>query len=201
MRYALLGDIHSSKEDLQAVLAQIASCADDAVLIGTGDLYECTVSKKDLHGQTYPAVEDVIKHPEGFDELLSFPSIYGNQEERIVLLTRPGENARDFLASLPEVLKAADATVIHGHQWPHGEGESWLCEHMPEANIVFHGHTHRSGLTVNGEAVRIDWNKVLPMEGDRNVVNVGAVVASREWVLFDAAKRTVMFMKAEKAKG
>ena len=48
MQYALLGDIHSSKDDLEKVLAHISEKAPNAKLIGTGDLYECTVSKKDI---------------------------------------------------------------------------------------------------------------------------------------------------------
>ena len=196
MQFALLGDIHSSKEDLQAVLAQVVEQAPEAMIIGTGDLYECTVSKKDLCGQVYAAVEEVIKHPDGLDELLSFPSIYGNQEERILLLTEKSEPIRDFLGGLPEMLKADGAVVVHGHQWPHKEGEAWLTEHMPETSIVFHGHTHRSGLTIDGRSVDITWNEEQSVTGARNVVNVGAVVDSREWVLYDSGDQTVTFMKA-----
>lgn len=196
MQFALLGDIHSSKEDLQAVLAQIANEAPEATLIGTGDLYECTVSKKDLHSQIYPTVEEVIKHPDGIDELFTFSSIYGNQEQRILLLTKQTEPIRDFLNDLPETLKADDAILIHGHQWPHNEAEAWLAEHLPESRLVFHGHTHRSTFTRDGQSVSINWNEELSVKGSRTVVNVGAVVASREWVLYDSEKQTVRFMKA-----
>ncbi|PID16708.1 metallophosphatase family protein [Sporosarcina sp. P34] len=196
MLFALLGDIHSSKEDLQAVLAHITDQAPDATIIGTGDLYECTVSKKDLHGQIYPTVEEVIKYPEGVDELLTFPSIYGNQEERILLLTKQPEPIRDFLNGLPETLVADEATIIHGHQWPHNEAEAWLAEHLPEAQLVFHGHTHQSGFTSDGQSVPISWNNELLIVGTRTVVNVGAVVGFREWVLYDSEKQNVRFMKA-----
>ncbi|PID22846.1 metallophosphatase family protein [Sporosarcina sp. P3] len=196
MHYALLGDIHSSKEDLQAVLAQIADEAPEATLMGTGDLYECTVSKKDLHGQMYPTVEEVIKHPAGIDELFTFRSIYGNQEERILLLTKQTESIRDFLNDLPETLKADDAILIHGHQWPHNEAEAWLAEHLPESRLVFHGHTHRSTFTRDGQSISISWNEELSVRGLRTIVNVGAVVDSREWVLYDSEKQTVRFMKA-----
>ncbi|PIC58957.1 metallophosphatase family protein [Sporosarcina sp. P12(2017)] len=195
MQYALLGDIHSSKEDLQAVLAQIADKAPEATLIGTGDLYECTVSKKDLHGQIYPTVEEVIKHPDGIDELFTFPSIYGNQEERILLLTKQMEPIRNFLNDLPETLKIDQAVVIHGHQWPHNEAEAWLAEQLPEAPLVFHGHTHRSSFMSDGKPVAINWNDKISVRGSRTVVNVGAVVGSREWVLYDSEKQNVSFMK------
>lgn len=198
MQFALLGDIHSSKEDLQAVLAHVADEAPGATIIGTGDLYECTVSKKDLHGQIYPTVEEVIKHPEGIDELLTFPLIYGNQEERILLLTKQSEPIRDFLNDLPETLKIDPAVVIHGHQWPHNEAEAWLAEHLPEVPLVFHGHTHRSSFMSDGQSVSISCNEELSVRGSRTVVNVGAVVGSREWVLYDSEKHTVKFMKVSR---
>ena len=46
MQYALLGDIHSSKVDLEHVLADIMEKAPVAIKKGTGDLFECTISKK-----------------------------------------------------------------------------------------------------------------------------------------------------------
>jgi len=195
MQFALLGDIHSSKEDLQAVLAQIANEAPEATLIGTGDLYECTVSKKDLHGQIYPTVEEVIKHPDGIDELFTFSSIYGNQEQRILLLTKQTEPKRDFLNDLSETLKIDEAIIIHGHQWPHNEAAAWLAEHLPESRVVFHGHTHRSGITSDGKHIAMNWNEEMSVRGSRTVVNVGAVVGSREWVLYDSEEQTVRFMK------
>lgn len=46
MLYALLGDLHSNIEDTKAVLNHIQQTANDAEIIGLGDLYECIVSKK-----------------------------------------------------------------------------------------------------------------------------------------------------------
>ena len=60
MQYALLGDIHSSKEDLEKVLAHISDKAPKAILLGTGDLFECTISKKDITDQKFSRLEDVM---------------------------------------------------------------------------------------------------------------------------------------------
>lgn len=46
MLYALLGDLHSNIEDTKAVLTHIQQTAKEAKIIGLGDLYECTISKK-----------------------------------------------------------------------------------------------------------------------------------------------------------
>ncbi|WP_194841614.1 metallophosphoesterase family protein [Sporosarcina obsidiansis] len=199
MQYALLGDIHSSIDDLQAVLNHISNESPHAELIGTGDLYECTVSKKKLHGQIYSSVNEVIQHPDSFDELLSFLSVYGNQEERILLITEQEEPLRNVLSNLPETLNAGRALVIHGHQWNPEERDSWLDENMPEEVLVFHGHTHQSSFTVDGNNIRIPVNGEVMLSGKRSVVNVGAVVESREWVLYDTVENTVKFMKAQKS--
>lgn len=196
MQFAILGDIHSSLEDLQAVLHHISQEAPDAKLIGAGDLYECTVGKKKLTGQIYPTTEDVMIHPEGFDELLAFPSIFGNQEERILLLTERAEPLRDKLQGLPETLKAGRAVVIHGHQWKPGEKTIWLKNNLSNENLVFHGHTHRSGYMQDGVEKKISFGAEMLLAGDMQVVNVGAVVVSREWVLYDDNKKCIRFMKA-----
>lgn len=197
MQFAILGDIHSSMEDLVEVLEQVSDEASEATIIGTGDIYECTVSKKKLHGQIYSVVGDVINHPAGFEKLLTFPTIYGNQEERILLLTENPEPLRDYIEDLPETMKADEAIVIHGHQWPKGEGQAWLTEHFPKAHLVFHGHTHSSGLTQDGQSVPITWNEPQSVAvHTTTVVNVGAVVKTREWVLYDSEEQTVTFMKA-----
>ncbi|MDV6378590.1 metallophosphoesterase family protein [Sporosarcina sp. GW1-11] len=198
MQYALLGDIHSSTDDLEAVLKHIVKEAPHATLIGTGDLYECTVSKKNLNGQIYPKVADVIKQPVGFDKHISFPSVYGNQEERILLLTEQSEPLRDSLLQLPEIICIDEASVIHGHQWHPDERTAWLDEHFPEATIIFHGHTHRSSYTQDGKTVELPKDGIVTLLGKRHVINVGAVVESKEWVLFDTEKQTVRFMQVTK---
>ena len=66
MHYALLGDIHSSKEDLEKVLADISEKAPEAVRVGTGDLFECTISKKNITDKKFTKLEDVMIIPEGF---------------------------------------------------------------------------------------------------------------------------------------
>lgn len=194
MQYALLGDIHSSKEDLEAVLHQIENEYPEAVLTGTGDLYECTVSKKKLHGQIYPSVDQVIRHPEGFDRLLTFPSVYGNQEERILLLTDQPEPLRDFLSGLPEMIEVENALIIHGHQWQ-GSSDPWSYAELPEVSVLFHGHTHRSGLICDGQEVKVDFDQEISVLDNRTIVNVGAVIGNREWVLYDSEQATVRFKK------
>lgn len=120
MHYAIIGDIHSSTEDLQAVLAAIQLQASGAQIIGTGDIFECTISKKDLHGQIYSSTKEVLLSPPGFQKYLTFPTVYGNQEERIVSLTENEDAIRTLIRSYPERIEIEGADIIHGHQWEWG---------------------------------------------------------------------------------
>lgn len=193
LRYAVVGDIHSSKKDLTIVLADISKKAPDAELIGTGDLYECTVSKKDITDVKYSRLEDVMLIEEGLSELLTFPSVSGNQEERILLITKTKDPRRVAMSALPETILIGDAQIIHGHQWKWG-GEPWSLIHAnTEYPLTFFGHSHQSALTINGNEVTIEFGVSYDVSGENVLVNVGAVVYDKEWVLYDSVKKTVTF--------
>lgn len=195
MRYALLGDIHSSIEDLEKVCLHITQMAPDAKLIGTGDLYECTVSKKDITDKKFNCLEDVMLKPEGFTELLTFPSVFGNQEERILYITSDDDPIRQSLADLPERMKIDYAEVIHGHQWKWGGNPFALIEEDVHSDLTFYGHSHHSALKVDEEKVDINFGFPYDVKNKQVIVNVGSVVFHKEWVLYDSAERTVTFMK------
>ncbi|WJY28554.1 MULTISPECIES: metallophosphoesterase family protein [Sporosarcina] len=194
MRYALFGDIHSSKHELEQVLSQIEEQAPDAKKIVLGDLFECTISKKDLDGTVYPSLDDVLLDPPGFERMLKFPSIRGNQEERILLVTRSGDPLREKIAALPERMAIDGAMLIHGHQWPYNE--------LPPSRVIggerltFHGHTHRSSWSAEGIIRPFVYSELIRLPDANVIVNVGSVTDHLEWVLYDSVERTITFMKA-----
>ena len=195
MRYALLGDIHSSKEDLEKVLNHIGDAAIEATLIGTGDLYECTISKKNITDFKFTNLDQVMLIPKGFTELLNFSSVRGNQEERIIYITETKEPLRDSIDAMPEVIELEKGQVIHGHQWEWG-GEPWsLLQANVESSLVFYGHSHRSSLTFDGVTQKITFGIPYALTGENVLVNVGSVVDNREWVSYDSVENTVIFMK------
>lgn len=197
MNYALLGDIHSSKEDLEKVLAHITERAPEAIRVGTGDLFECTISKKDITDKKFLTLEEVMIIPEEFPELLTFFSVRGNQEERIVQITETEDPLREKLSTLPETLEIGQAEVIHGHQWQWG-GEPWSLIHAEvDTSPVFYGHSHRSALSRDGVDQAIEFGVPYDVAGERVLVNVGAVIGDREWVLYDLNDHTVTFMKVD----
>lgn len=196
MYYALFGDIHSSKKDLEEVLAHISNVSPEAVLIGTGDVFECIISKKDITDAKFNSLEEVMLVPKDFTELLTFPSVKGNQEDRILFITEANDPLRDQLVRMPETYAIGDAEVIHGHQWQWG-GNPWaLIEAEVDSSLVFYGHSHRSELRVDGIQLDIEFEIPYSVGAAQVLVNVGAVVEDREWVLYDASANTVTFMRA-----
>lgn len=193
--YAIIGDIHSSKEALEKVFRSIRQTAPDATVIGTGDLFECTISKKDITDRKFTSLQEVMLNPEGFEALLTFPSVFGNQEERILLITETDDSLREEIKALPERIDIEGAQVIHGHQWTWG-GEPWsLQQANVSSRVTFFGHSHTSALSIDGQWQEVDWNVPYEISKGEILVNVGAVVESCEWVLYDARKQTITFKK------
>ncbi|WP_050180359.1 metallophosphoesterase family protein [Domibacillus robiginosus] len=190
MKYALLGDLHSSVEDTKAVLQQIKCCASDAQIIGLGDLYECHVGKRKAKITRDISIKRAAHMPKKFAPLLTFPSVRGNQEERIMLVT-----GRNDFAHLPEKLLIDGAVVIHGHQWKWTKG--WLPV-LPKTDppLVFFGHSHIAGLYRKGRPLPFSYGEPILLKKKRYGINAGAVSGAREWVLYDSSARTVTFMKA-----
>lgn len=196
MKYALIGDIHSSQADLEKVLTQINEVASGAVIVGTGDLFECTVSKKDITDCKFSSLAEVMINDDALQSLLTFPTVYGNQEERVLLITETLDPIRAWMAALPETMAIEGAEVIHGHQWTWG-GEPWsLMQAETTARLTFYGHSHTVGLSINGERQVVEIGTMYDVAAGEVLVNVGAVVGTCEWVLYDAAEQTVQFMKA-----
>lgn len=196
MYYAILGDIHSSKEDLEKVLSNILELAPEAIRVGTGDLFECTISKRDITDKKFASLEEVMLIPEGFTDLLTFLSVRGNQEERILMITETEDSLRDKLSTMPETFEIGYAEIIHGHQWKWG-GEPWALIHAEASqSLVFYGHSHKSEISLNGIKQPIEFGVPYIIEGQNVLVNVGAVIMDREWVLYDSLENTVTFMKA-----
>ncbi|MDN4495071.1 metallophosphoesterase family protein [Ureibacillus aquaedulcis] len=194
MRYALLGDLHSNIDDTKAVLQQIEEIAPDARLIGLGDLFECTIGKKKALTISNAPLKAAAIIEDDFEELLTFPSIRGNQEERITKVT-----GIERFAALPERLVIEKATLIHGHQieWD----EHWEPINSStlgiETALVFFGHSHRSGLYKEKKKIHdpIHFGKEMKLEMNNYWINVGSVVDNKEWCLYDSSQNSIRFMK------
>lgn len=191
MQYAILGDLHSSTADTKAVLAHIARVAPQATIIGLGDLYECKIGKKKASTLRNLSFSEAAESSPEFEKLLTFPSVYGNQEERITLIT----NTSRFTHLLREIY-IDNAVIIHGHQFTWDA--NWQTTFPKfKHNLLFFGHSHQAGLyTKKGKPKKIRaFNTPLSVEGKKRAINVGAVVGTREWCLYDSSNATIAFMR------
>ena len=198
MQYAIIGDVHSSKDDLEKVLADIKKQAPDAVLVSTGDLFECTISKRHMTDKKYERLNDVMLLPDGFVDLLTFPSVIGNQEERILFITDTEDTLLGLLAAMPERIELGAAEVIHGHQFEWG-GNPWTMLTADVSKpLTFYGHSHCSGIRREGlEDEQVNFGEIYEIDDRQTLVNVGAVIHDREWVLYDSVSNIVTFMKVQ----
>ena len=48
---------------------------------------------------------------------LTFPTVYGNQEERIVAIYTGNHSIIDQIKTLPSKIIIQNATITHGHEW------------------------------------------------------------------------------------
>ncbi len=196
MKYALLGDLHSQIKDTKKVLKAIRSERENVnqnlQIIGLGDLFECKVGKKKLATlQGHIPLTEAADYTVEFIELLTFPSIIGNQEERIALVT----GDKHFL-SYPEKMEINHATLMHGHQFKVTEPFELTIPPF-ETPLLFFGHSHRSALYCNGVRTEIEFDLLYKLnKTEQYAINVGSVVENREWCLYDSEEMTVTFKKA-----
>jgi len=193
MQYALLGDLHSDFKNTKAVLKHIQEIAPHAKIIGLGDLYECIIGKRKAATLTkHVSLEEAVIMKKKFTKLLTFPSIIGNQEERIAAVT----GRKEFL-HYEEKIIIENATLMHGHQFE--IDEDFHVTFPPyETQLLFFGHSHRAAIYINGVRTKIEYNKPIYVGDQKYEINVGAVVESRDWCLYDSEEMTVTFLQAAK---
>ncbi|SOB99715.1 calcineurin-like phosphoesterase family protein [Ureibacillus xyleni] len=196
MKYALLGDLHSNIEDTKAVLNHIHQVVPNACVLGLGDLYECIIGKKKASSVSNVPLDEAAVISEDFEDLLTFPSIRGNQEERITQVTGIPK-----FCELPDKIVIEGATLLHGHQikWDkHWEPTELTID--IDTPLLFFGHSHRCGIYRKRKKLPLDitYGEELQLIKKKYWINVGSVVDNREWCLYDSVARTITFMKSSK---
>ena len=112
------------------------------------------------------------------------------------MITETDDPLREKLATMPETIEIATAKIIHGHQWKWG-GEPWALIHAEVNESPCFMGIAISRLSRNGVNEEIEFGIPYDVSGNKVLVNVGAVVSDREWVLYNLSdENTVTFMKA-----
>ena len=193
MKYVIIGDLHSAIDETKAVLKDIKKLGLEQHIIGLGDLFECKIGKRKvvLLTEKLPLKEAAI-YNKSFEKLLTFPTVIGNQEERITLVT-----GDERFSNYPQSIELEHATVMHGHQFEYTEEDFELITPSFESKILFFGHSHRSALYINGNRNKIQFDKpYLLNQYEQVIVNVGSVVDHLEWCIYDSDTLTVTFKKS-----
>lgn len=193
MKYAILGDLHSSVKDTKAVLQQISDMEVDEIY-GLGDLYECKIGKKKALKLSNIPVDDAAVLSKKFEKLLTFPSIRGNQEERITKVT-----GDEKYVSYPEKIEIDKGLLIHGHQFKWSEDWEPIFTNFNEP-LIFFGHSHESAIYKKNGAInkKFKFGEEIHLPNRQLFINVGSVVNNREWCLYDSSNYSITFMKAKK---
>ena len=192
VKYAIIGDLHSAVDETKAVLKDVKKLGLEQHIIGLGDLFECKIGKRKLTLLTekLPLKEAAI-YKKSFEKLLTFPSVIGNQEERIALVT----GDKRFL-NYPSTIQLEHATIMHGHQFDYTE-DFELITPLFESKVLFFGHSHRSALYINDKRNTIEFDKPYSLQQyNQIIVNVGSVVDNLEWCIYDSDALTVTFKKS-----
>ncbi len=192
MKYAIIGDLHSAIDETKAVLKDIKKLRLEQQTIGLGDLFECKIGKRKLALLTEKLpLEEAAIYKKKFEKLLTFPTVIGNQEERIALVT-----GDERFLNYPSTIQLENATIIHGHQFDYTE-DFELITPLFNSKILFFGHSHRSALYINGKRTPIEFDKPYSLEQyGQVIVNVGSVVNNLEWCIYDSDTLTVTFKKS-----
>lgn len=191
MKYAILGDLHSHTEKTKRVLEHMKKIAPDATVLGLGDLYECTIGKRKARDIRNAKLEEAAIITSDFEELLTFPSIIGNQEERIALVT----GLKQF-SQYEEKFTIEKATLLHGHQFDWDENFEPTFPKI-STPILFFGHSHRAAIYEEGIRKEITYNTPIYVGDKPYVINVGSVVETMDWCLYDSTAMTVTFLQAD----
>lgn len=191
LQYAFVSDLHSHYKNTKKVLKHIEQIAPQAVIIGLGDLFECTIGKKKAKTIRNAKLKEAAIIEEKFMNLLTFPSIIGNQEERIALVT----GDQRFL-QYEQVREVEHATLMHGHQieWDEAYKPTFPPIQTP---LLFFGHSHEAAIYINGQRQPVPYNIPLAIGQKPYQINVGAVVDNKEWCLYDSETMTVTFLQAQ----
>ena len=209
MRYAVISDIHSNLEALDAVSAALAKDSVDAYLcvgdvVGYGaDPKECIRIVRNLGCR----VSVAGNHEYGALGLLSLDYFTDDAREALVW-TRGVLSAADadYLRSFELVHEGRDYTLVHGSlespaefNYIFNSGEAAATAAAAKTPVCFVGHTHAPGIfcldsgrieRLGAWQVKIDYKK-------KYVINVGSVGQPRDgdprasYAIYDAGAKTV----------
>jgi len=215
MRYALISDIHSNLEALQAVLKELSGenidrylCVGDVVGYGA-DPKECIKLLRSL------SCEVVIagNHDWAAVELTDTSSF--NEAARAAIMWTKGvlgKGENEFLRSLSLTYGAHDMTLVHGtldapeeFQYVLSPYEAYATIKLQQTTLCVVGHSHVAEIySSDGKTVEHTTRPMLKIDhAKKYVINVGSVGQPRDgnpkasYAVYDDAQKTIDIKRVE----
>jgi len=216
MRIAILSDIHSNLEALEAVLEDVKRrgydrmvCLGDVVGYGA-DPERCVEIVREVVSKDENGVESVVRGNHD-DASAGGDDSYFNPEARLaVRWTRDHLTKQSFewLASLPYGIYEEDYYLVHSSPYKPEEwnyvtsmNEAYTAFKNFKERIAFIGHSHvpfHVGLSANGEELFVENDNTIRFkDGYRYISNVGSVGQPRDgdtracYVILDLSEGTL----------
>ncbi len=212
MRYAVISDVHSNLEALEAVLEALSRegvnrllCAGDMVGYGADPAACLGLVRREIHQAVLGNHDDAAI---GQMDL----NWFNQPAASAVRWTREhlGEPDREYLKGLPLVWKNEEVMMAHGSLYEPEEfhylfdpTEAKASFSLQETPVAFIGHTHVPGLFVQ-EGSRVSFLRPVQIQlgpSLKYLVNVGSVGQPRDgdpracFALYDTDSRTVEFRR------
>lgn len=214
MRYGIISDLHSNKQALTAVLADIKAngvdeivCLGDVVGYGPSPVEVLDLARKNASHfvlGNHDAVVAGKMSPENFNDNARFFIDWTCE-------ALENSGAAEFFNTVPLILKADDLRLSHGEFEDPGrfgyiidDQEAIASFNCCEEALLFIGHSHVPGLYVVGNSGVPHWlspQNFKLEEEKRYIVNVGSVGQPRDddvcasYCIYDVAKKDVLFRK------
>lgn len=213
MKYAILGDIHSNLEALQAVLRDAGkqgvthyACTGDMVGYNA-DPKACLQIIRGLKGAVVQGNHDYYAACNESMELFT------PMAQKSIRWTRRQLSPfdRKYLRQLPLILDVENFTIVHSslsspHRWNYifkrkAAEANFLNQFNP---VCFFGHTHVPLAFVQGKSIDKGFYETLRVRpGFQYLVNVGSVGQPRDrnpkaaYVIYDLAEQTIHMRRVE----
>jgi len=193
MRYALISDIHSNLEALDAVVESIAKEKIGAYLC-IGDIVGYGADPKEaIRIVQYLRPEALIAGNHDWGTAGRMDLEYFNEYAQAAILWTRGvlnHGEIDFLRNLRLTYEGKDFTLAHGSlespekfHYIINKGEAYETATLMETPVCFVGHSHIAGIfhSDGGAMEKLDGNRVKLEPRGKYVINIGSVGQPRDW--------------------
>jgi len=216
VRYAVISDIHSNLESLQAALAQIPE--DDAVLC-LGDMVGYGPNPNECVDLISQRAQSAVLGNHDIAALENFGVEYFNPAARAAIEWTQGvisQKSRDWMNGLGYEIRTPEYLLVHGapknyFEYILDKAAAKRAFKNTDAPIIFVGHTHIAdyycldGAGTVSHAHMQNGGEITLDEGARYIINVGSVGQPRDlnpqpsFVFYDPQTRTVSFRRYDYA--